>query len=229
MTSKPLAAVSFAFAGVIGISWCAVPAFGQEYRRPCDSITPYENNVLNASPAGPRIRAEWAQACAAEKNREEEAVRARDAAEATRLAKSKDDDEKRRSARTAAMIATMPKCTLVEFTGVAVGATQDALQAANGAADINSFLDEYPLRCSPSMIQTYACTGAGSFVGQLGFIVDWDENSYEVVSPVEFSRGTHDTLIFINRDDAVCLNNRRSLPSFPDNLRAFFAASELHR
>src|SRR5713226_6578892 len=93
----------------------------------------------------------------------------------------KDEQDRHNLERAQAMEASRPHCTLVRFTGIAVGGAPINLEAVRHAEDPEDLVARNPLTCGPNALtQTYACHGAAFLLERTAFIVNWSKDYFQV-------------------------------------------------
>lgn len=127
-------------------------------------------------------------------------------------------------------VASRPKCSFISFTGIVVGGGLSDLQTIKNERNKSDLLARYPLRCSPSAIsQTYVCSGAAFISRKEGHIIDWTNDAYQIVTPIDLMIGRKDTMVYINRSDAVCLNKQLPSLDFSENMINFLRSHNRYR
>jgi hypothetical protein len=134
------------------------------------------------------------------------------------------DQEEREAA------SSQPKCSVVRFTGIAVGGNGQSFEAVRTSPDPEDLVARNPLRCGPSgFTQTYACQGAGYVRNQRGYVIAWSKTGYQIATPIQLESGKKDSLVFVQRKDAQCLDSTPPSLDFVENLHNFLRNHNAYR
>lgn len=146
----------------------------------------------------------------------------------TRIANRDQVDEEAKAEMLAAK--SRPKCSTVRFTGIAVGSDWQSLDSLRALPDAQQVAERHPLRCGPSgLTQTYTCDGVAELVDQVGYVIAWTETDYQIATSVDLEIGRKDTLLYVNRSDATCVDGAAPSLDFQANLKNFLNSHNKNR